>query len=118
MTFTTKSWGFLLSPYCEANYDRKEKCQKSRETVYWHRGLSADTDRGESNVWEKDTDTEERTVERAGERWERSVGSGQKQKNRYLRLYTKGTIRGRGAGLEGGKWSNPPTQKQSKVKPG
>ena len=58
----------------------------------------------------------ERTVERAGERWERSVGAGQKQKNRDLRLYTKGTIRGRGAGREGGKWSNPPTQKQSKAR--
>lgn len=118
MTFTTKSWGFLLFPYCDANYDRKEKCQKSKETAYWHRDLSADTDRGESNVWEKDRDTEERTVERAGERCERSVVAGQKQKNRDLRLYTKGTIRGGGAGQEGSKWSNPPTQKQSKVKPG
>ena len=44
--------------------------------------------------------------------------AGQKQKNRDLRLYTKGTIRGGGAGQEGSKWSNPPTQKQSKVKPG
>lgn len=50
---------------------KKEKCQKGKETAYWHRGLSADTGTKKRNVWNKDTDTEERTVERAGERWKR-----------------------------------------------